>query len=623
MTPLHTRTLLALATLSVACGDDSRGTATAASSNVTTLTTLSTSSTSSTSNSTGTASTPTTTAPTGSGSDSNTGTDTVSPTSTGPGTSTGTTSPLTSTGTTGTTDTSTTDPGTSTGTSTSTGPDLLCNPGQVQCTSETAYETCAGDGLSWEGPTQCGAKEVCDFGSCVPLCVQAQNAQSSIGCEYYAIDANNDPVEGFDAQPYAVAVSNVDPNFTADVQIQVYNGGWMTIQQAQVAPNMLHQFNLPDRHVNYTNLNPRGAYKIVSDVPIIAYQFQPINGQTSYTSDASLLLPVTSYDEFYYVVGWGEPSYGNAQLNIVASADATTVTITPSVATIAGGPIAAMQANQAYQLPMLNEADVIQIETTANVQSGLSGTYITSDKPIAVFSTHWCGNVPSQICCCDHLEEQVYGLQTWGTTYVASRFPVRNAGTPETAYWHLFASEDGTAVHIDRHAEVTGIANNDFMMNKGQLMMLAVGGSAANPGDFLVTASKPIYMMQYLSSSAATNAQVAQAGDPAMAQAVPVEQFRSNYVILIPSNWLYDRLVLTKKAGASITLDGAAVAQNQFVKVGPANMPTEWEVARVPASDGVHVLEGDQPFGVVVLGFDEYDSYAYPGGLDQKQINPQ
>ena len=83
-----------------------------------------------------------------------------------------------------------------------------------------------------------------------------------------------------------------------------------------------------------------------------------------------------------------------------------------------------------------------------------------------------------------------------------------------------------------------------------------------------------------------------------------------------------DRVVLTKKTGTTVTMDGVAVAQNQFVKVGPANMPTEWEVARVAATDGVHVLEGDQPFGVVVIGYDSYDSYAYPGGLDQKKINP-
>ncbi|MCY0995343.1 IgGFc-binding protein [Nannocystis sp. ILAH1] len=510
----------------------------------------------------------------------------------------------------------------STTTTTTTGPNMLCNPGAVQCLDNTNYQTCSDDGQAWDGPTPCGAKEVCEFGACKSLCAKAQDALSSVGCEYYAVDANNDPVESFDSQPYAVVVSNVDPDFTADVQVQVHNGNaWMTLQQTQVGPNNLYQFNLPDRHVNYTNLNARGAYKIISDVPIIAYQFQPINGETSFTSDASLLLPVTVYDEYYYVIGWGESSFGNAQLNIVAAQDATTVQITPTVNTVAGGPIQAMVANQNYTLPVMNEADVIQIESSVAM---LSGTFITSDKPIAVFSTHWCANVPNDgSCCCDHLEEQVYGLQTWGTSYVASRFPVRNNGTPEPSYWHLFAAEDNTKVHIDRHAEVTGIANNDFTMTKGQLMTMTVGGTVANPGDFVVTADKPIYLMQYMSSSFNTNVPAQQAGDPAMAQGVPVAQFRKNYVILVPSAWLYDRIVLTKKAGATIMLDGQPVAQNLFTKVGPADMPSEWEVARVPSEDGVHVLESDEDFGVVVIGYDQYDSYAYPGGLDQKQINPQ
>lgn len=507
-------------------------------------------------------------------------------------------------------------------TSASTGPGQLCSPGAVQCVDGQSFETCAGDGLSWDGPTACGAKEACELGQCISLCAKADANASSVGCLYYAIDANNDPVEGFDALPYAVSVSNVNPTFTAEVQVQVFeNGAWGTIQQASVAPKTLKQFDLPDRHVSYTNLNPRGAFRIVSDVPIIAYQFQPINGESSFTSDASLLLPKGVYDQFYYVVGWGEPSFGNAQINIVAAEDNTAVSITPSVATIGGGPIPALQANMPYNLPVLNEADVIQIEA----DNMFSGTFITSDKPIAVFSTHWCGNIPIQTCCCDHLEEQVYGLQKWGTTYVASRWPPRNVNNPENSYWHIFASEDDTKVHIDAHAEVIGIGMTDFTMAKGQLNLLSVKGSVANPGDFLISADKPIYVMQYLSSSGDTGGvAVQQAGDPAMAQAVPVEQYRSDYIILTPSNWLYDYLVITKKVGSAVNLDGQPIAQNLFTRVGPAGNPTEWEVGRVAdLADGVHTLDGDQPFGVLILGYDAYDSYAYPGGLDQKVINPQ
>ena len=42
----------------------------------------------------------------------------------------------------------------------------------------------------------------------------------------------------------------------------------------------------------------------------------------------------------------------------------------------------------------------------------------------------------------------------------------------------------------------------------------------------------------------------------------------------------------------------------------------------MPVPDGVHTLDGDMPFGVAVSGYDQYDSYSYPGGLGQAVINP-
>ncbi len=319
------------------------------------------------------------------------------------------------------------------------------------------------------------------------------------------------------------------------------------------------------------------------------------------------------------MLGWGEPSYGNAQLNIVAAEDNTQVTITPNTDTVGGGPIPALPPGQPFNLPLMNEADVIQIEAN----NLFAGTYITSDKPIAVFSTNWCANIPIQTCCCDHLEEQLYGLQKWGTSYVASRWPVRNSGTPESSFWHLIAAEDNTTVNFIKHAEVTGIAQPQMVLGKGQVALLEVGGSVANPGDFVVQSDKPVYLMQYLSSSGMTNASTEQAGDPAMAQAIPSEQYRSSYVVLVPTNWIYDFFTVTKKVNTVVNLDGAPIDQAQFVRVGPIDNPSEWEVARIAVADGVHTLDGNAAFGVIVLGYDSYDSYAYPGGLDQKQINPQ
>ena len=50
-----------------------------------------------------------------------------------------------------------------------------------------------------------------------------------------------------------------------------------------------------------------------------------------------------------------------------------------------------------------------------------------------------------------------------------------------------------------------------------------------------------------------------------------------------------------------------------------------YEVARIPVEDGVHRVEtvsGEDGLGLIVLGFDEFDSYAYIGGMGTGVINP-
>jgi hypothetical protein len=493
----------------------------------------------------------------------------------------------------------------------------VCTPGTTQCVDLDSFEICDDLGQGWGNTTDCAPDEDCLDGQCLSLCSVAEAANSSVGCQYYAIDADNH--DGYDTLQYAIAVSNVDDEATASVEVQAWvNNGWVLQQSAMVMPGSLHQFNMPDKHINLTGINARGAYRVVSDVPIIAYQFNPVDGVSSFTSDASLLLPVSALDEFYYVVGWGQTSFNRPEIQIVATADGTQVEITTSTSTNAGGGLQALAAGQTWQLPVLNEGDVAQFDGN----NGFTGTYITSSAPIAVFSSHTCANVPSlnAACCCDHLEEQAYGLQTWGNDYVAARFPARNGGNPEPSYWHVFASEDDTTINIAANEAVVGIGQQNLMLDAGGFVEIAVDGSIAHPGDFFVSADKPISVVQYMSSQDAGQSGT---GDPAMAQAVPVEQFRTNYVVLVPPNWINDFLVVTKRVGSTVEIDGVAIPEPMFVAVGPQANPTQWQVARVAASDGVHTLEGDQSFGVIVVGYDQYDSYAYPGGLNQQVINPQ
>ena len=76
-----------------------------------------------------------------------------------------------------------------------------------------------------------------------------------------------------------------------------------------------------------------------------------------------------------------------------------------------------------------------------------------------------------------------------------------------------------------------------------------------------------------------------------------------------------------EQPGDQIFVKGTSVDSwsmwSEIVQVG-----SNWEVVRIEIpADGAYVLEGTGPFGVTVVGYDDYDSYCYPGGLDQQIIN--
>jgi len=113
------------------------------------------------------------------------------------------------------------------------------------------------------------------------------------------------------------------------------------------------------------------------------------------------------------------------------------------------------------------------------------------------------------------------------------------------------------------------------------------------------------------------NLDAGNSGDPAMVQLAPFEQFLPRYVVLVPDQWINDVLVVTQPVGAEVTVDGVPIPPDDYLQFGD-----DWEAARYPVPDGVHQLEGTEPFSVVVVGYDGADSYAYLGGSSTGKINP-
>jgi len=495
----------------------------------------------------------------------------------------------------------------------------VCTPGATYCDGPTAYQVCNADGTGYLPGGECEGNERCYDGQCLDPCGLADARRSSIGCVYYAVDTN--PMHATIPGDYAVVVSNTNETAAANVVIETKEAGlWAPVSGGTftVDPLALYTMVLPHRYVAGSALYQGGAYRITSDLPIIAYQFNPLDGSSSYLSDASLLLPRSGLDTYHIVAAWpqgpadeGTPEGYPAHIQVAAAVD-TEVRVTSSIATTAGSGVPILTPG-VMAVFLLQEGDFLQL-TVANHWDSFTGTYIESDGPVAVFSSNDCVNVPADInfCCCEHLEEQIFGLQTWGKSYVASRVPQRGS---EPAVWQILASEDATTVTFDYEPIITGLPIS-VTMNRGEYLEYEVNGPFDQPGDFFITADKPILVSQFMVGAFMVEYE-SNFGDPSMVQAVPVDQFLDRYVVLVPTTWENDYFVLTRSFGANITIDGSAV-MTPWTPVGVSG----YEVTREPVSDGVHVIEGDQPFGVIVVGFDSFDSYAYPGGLNLQVINP-
>ncbi len=453
-----------------------------------------------------------------------------------------------------------------------------------------------------------GAIDKGDY-ACMTPCERATVDRASVGCEYLAVDTN--AMGG----PYGITVSNVN-DLPVSVKIEARVGGaWQVVPGGafDVAPLSVNTVTPPRAATSGSAILVGNAFRVTATLPIIAYQFAPIDGSGSFLSDASLLLPISALDTVHLVPAWpsgiADNRPGNrhpAHIQVAAPA-AVSVTVTIPEGT-QGGTLPAIPAGGS-QTFALAEGDVLQLDALADMS--LDGAYITSTGPVAVFSSNDCADVPSRggACCCEHLEEQIFGLQTWGKNYTAAQMPRR---AQEPSVWRILAQQDNTTVQFSFSPNVTGLPASVTLNARQRVEYLVAGGTG--PGDFFVAADKPVHVNQFTVGSALVDGIT---GDPDMIQAVPVEQFLNRYVILAPSTWVNNFVVLTRTAGKAVMLDGAAVA-GPWVAVGG----TGFETAVVSIVEGAHVLEAADRFGVSVSGYDSYDSYSYPGGLNQKVINP-
>ncbi len=543
-----------------------------------------------------------------------------------------------------------------------------CEPGEVTCQGRSVVR-CAEDGVTEEVVEVCGEGSTCRDGACVSACGVEDAKVSYQGCEYWAVDLDNADVALLgdqDLSPrhaqFAVAISNVSRGQTA--QVRVYESDGVGEEQVgpvhEVAPESLEVIELPARNV-VGSTKGFFAYRIATSLPVIAYQFNPLNNtEAAFSNDASLLLPTNALDrEYLAVTGDGirgkdlddnRFEWGAFVTIVGVASQPTEVTVDlPGDFLPPPGADVGLRTVTAS----LSRYEVLSITSRLgmtlwpeNGQGNLSGARVRADGPVAVFAGNIASPMPVQPggrCCADHLEEQLFPTSSWGRSFVAPRSLVRRPGDPEPDYWRLTASVDGTQIQYTP-ARPPGAPTSLDAGDSVEFHALS---------HFLLEATEPVLLTQFLSSSQNVMADPSELrtcevgpeadawcteqeghlaacrpgeerdtcqpiSDPSMLLVPPTEQFREDYLFLTPLDYALDFVNVMAPAGTEVRLDGEPL--DGFSDVGELS-GTPWRVATVEVPDGTHRLEATRAVGLMVYGYDLFVSYGYPGGLNLERIN--
>jgi len=319
------------------------------------------------------------------------------------------------------------------------------------------------------------------------------------------------------------------------------------------------------------------------------------------SADGYLALPTPALGTNYYVMSFASVRYAGSEFAVAATQDNTIVTITPTAAGTPDSAGVTKPAGVAFSI-LLNTGDTYQF--TNPVNADMTGTLVTSDKPVAVFSGHRCAEVPaSGVGYCDYLVEQLPDVSIWGNTYHTLPFSGRARYTVR-----VMASQNGTTI-TSVPADLMPVT-----LNAGQFADVVMSG----PGEFV--SSKPVLVAQFMHGY---TDDASAKGDPSMVLVTPSAASAADQGVTDSTFGVYGlggtagafmNVVTETAALADLKLDDASVSPALFTPIGVNSI---YSAATIPVSAGVHSLKGSVPYSALIYDYGvswNAVSYAYPVG---------
>jgi len=355
------------------------------------------------------------------------------------------------------------------------------------------------------------------------------------------------------------------------------------------------------------------AIHLVSDNPLNVYALNWCEN----SADVAVIYPKEALGNEYFAMCYtphiqtdilGNEIYNgsgkNSEFLIVATENNTTVNITPTKITDKLQP-----TNVPFSI-ILSKGELYQVQSMNHLnlqgQGDLTGSYIKSDKNIAVFSGALATSVPADpnVDSWDHLYEQMPPLPSWGRKFVT----VPLSGRSEDRY-RVLASQNNTNIRIG--------GKNTVVLNRGAFYEFVL--KANEPS--LVESDKPVLLAQYMVSNSVDRPPGLTIwdwdGDPFMVIINPVDQTRefATFVAYDSQNLknkYYVNIVTKDDATTQILLDDKPIPFQTLANSG-------YSFAQVKTDKGKHNLkstESGKGFIAYVYAYGNPESFGYSVGFN-------
>lgn len=407
------------------------------------------------------------------------------------------------------------------------------------------------------------------------LSISVFPSQTTEGTEFWVTYLNNNDESGLILK--LIVSSRNDGN----VHIENPQTGWSA--DLAVKANTIGEFQVPVSQ-GYTSIGAvvenRGL-KVTSTTPIALYA----SNYYEFTYDATIVLPITGLGD-EYVIQTFESQIREKEFAIVATEDNTIVSITPN-ATTSDGRV----AGKSFDIT-LQKGQTYQVMSSSSYEE-LSGSYVKSNKLIAVFAGHKCATIPDGNAACDHIVEQQLPTAMWGKNFALTKTYGQTGD-----YIRVTALKDNTNIVLN--------GSNVAIINARETYTFRLTQNSS-----YLEASAPVACYLYIEGGAANY----DMSDPSAVLISPIEQrlqevtfatFETN-----KSRSHYVNVVTTEFGSKYTELD----EQNIANKFSPLNGNDKLYFAQIPIAHGTHTLRtNSEGFIGHVYGLGQYESYAYSVG---------